>query len=54
MIDWLQFSVIAVVTVVDELGHEIRVTAEAIRDVYRYRVQWIVREKLRLMFSRKR
>ncbi len=54
MLEWMQFAVIAVIILVEDLAHEIKVTWHVIRDLFRYRLRWLVTEKLQLMFSKKR
>jgi hypothetical protein len=54
MLDRLQFAVIVFIIVIDDLAHEVKVTGQAMLDAYRYRIKWVVLEKLKLMFSRKR
>jgi hypothetical protein len=53
MAEWVQFAVIIFITTIDDLWHEIVNTWSAIRDVVRYRLRWIVTEKLRSIFSPK-
>jgi hypothetical protein len=54
MVDWLQFALIIFFTTIEDLGQEIVQTYNAARDLVRYRLRWIVREKLQSMLSRKR
>lgn len=53
MAEWMQFALIIFITTLEDLGHEIVHTWSAIRDVVRYRLRWIVSEKLRSMFRSK-
>jgi len=54
MFEWVQFAVIAFIVLVEDLLHEMKITLYAIRDLFRYRLRWLVTEKLQLMFSKKR
>ena len=54
MFEWVQFRVIVLIILLEDLAHEVKVTWHAIRDLFRYRVRWVVTEKLQLMFGRKR
>jgi len=54
MIERLRFAVIIFVTVVDYVAHETIVSFNTTRDFVRYRVRWIVRDKLRAMWSGRR
>jgi hypothetical protein len=54
MIETMRFALIIFVTIVDYIAHETIVSFNTTRDFIRYRVRWIVRDKLRTMWSRQR
>jgi len=54
MVEWMQFVVIVFIILVEDLADEVKVTGEVIRDLFRYRLRWLVTEKFHLMFSRKK
>ncbi len=54
MLEWMQFALITVIILVEDVAHEMSVTWEAMSDLFRYRLRWLVTEKLRLLFSKKR
>ena len=53
MIEWLRFAVIIFVTVVDYVAHETIVSFNTTRDFVRYRLRWILRDKIRTMWARR-
>jgi len=54
MIERLRFAVIIFFTVVDYVARETIVSFNSTCDFVRYRVRWIVRDKLRAMWSGRR
>jgi len=53
VIEPLRFALIIFVTIVDYVAHETIVSFNTTRDFVRYRVRWIVRDKLRSMWTRR-
>ncbi len=54
MLEWMQFAVIASIILVEDLAHESKVTCDVIRDLFRYRVRWLITEKWQSMSQKKR
>jgi hypothetical protein len=54
MIERHRFALIICATVADYVAHETVVSFNTTRDFVRYRVRWIVRDKLRTLWSRAR
>lgn len=54
MIEWMRFGFIVFIAVVDHVAHEVVLSFNTTRDFVRYRVKWIVRDKLRVMWTRRR
>jgi hypothetical protein len=53
--DWLRFILVVNVIVLDDLAREIVLSFNTTRDLIRYRLRWILRDKLVLMWrGRKR
>jgi hypothetical protein len=50
MTDWMRFGLIVCITVLDHLMHEIVLSFNTTLDFVRYRLKWIVRDKLRSMW----
>lgn len=54
MIDWLRFVFILSVTVIDDAIRAIVLSFNTTRDLIRYRLKWIVRDKVRVMLRGRR
>ena len=55
MINWLRFILIVNVIVLDDLARETVLSFNTTRDLIRYRLRWILRDKLVVMWrGRKR
>jgi len=50
--EWLRFGLIVFVTVIDYAVHEAVLSFKTTRDFVRYRVRWIVREKVWSLWRR--
>ena len=54
MIEWMRFALIVLITISDHVLHEVVLSFNTTRDFVRYRLKWIVRDKLRVMWERRR
>jgi hypothetical protein len=54
MIELMRFALIIFVTVVDYVAHEIVLSFKTTSEFVRYRVRWIVRDKVRSLWSGQR
>jgi len=52
--DWLRFFLIVLIAAADHVMYEIRLSFNTTKDFVRYRLRWIVVEKLRKMLARPR
>jgi hypothetical protein len=51
MIEWMRFALIVFLIVIDHVLHEVVLSFNTTRDFVRYRLKWIVRDKLRTMWA---
>jgi hypothetical protein len=49
--EWVKFACIVLITAIDHVLHEIAVSFNTTRDFVRYRLKWIVRDKLRTLWA---
>ena len=54
MIEWMRFAAIITIAVADHVKHEIVLSFNTTRDFVRYRLRWIVRDKVRRLWVGKR
>ena len=52
MTRWIRFAFIVFVIAVDDVLHELMMSYTTTRDFIRYRVRWIVQDKLRSLWRR--
>ncbi len=50
MIEWLRFAFIIVIAALEHIAHETVVSFNTTRDFVRYRVRWILRDKLKTLW----
>jgi hypothetical protein len=50
MVEWLRFVLIVFIIVMDDLLRELVLSFNTTRDFVRYRMKWIVRDKLRVLW----
>jgi len=51
MIEWMRFALIVFIAVVEHMLHEVVLSFNTTRDFVRYRLRWIVRDKLRTLWA---
>lgn len=54
MIEFLRFAIIIVIAALEHIAHETILSFNTTRDFVRYRVRWIVRDKLRTLWPGRR
>ena len=54
MIEFLRFGLIVAITALDHIAHEIVVSFNTTADFLKYRLRWIIRDKIRVMWSGRR
>jgi hypothetical protein len=54
VIEWIRFAVIIVIALVEQLVYETVLSFNTTRDFVRYRLRWIVRDKLRTLWAGRR
>jgi hypothetical protein len=52
--EWIRFAFIVFIAAIEHLAHETVVSFNTTRDFVRYRLRWVVRDKLRKMWAGRR
>jgi hypothetical protein len=53
MTEWIRFAFIVVVIAVDDVLRELMMSFTTTRDFLRYRIRWIVQDKVRSLWRRR-
>ena len=54
MIEWLRFALIIVIAALEHIAYETVLSFNTTRDFVRYRVRWILRDKLKTLWPGRR
>ena len=52
MTEWIRFAFIVFVIAVDDVLRELMMSVTTTRDLLRYRIRWIVQDKMRALWRR--